>query len=167
MQVPQDEIDRVVKSRLGRWQQHPDWEDIYQEGRIAAWRAVQAKGRPHGWKTLADRAAGRALCDFLRSARNRLRQYGQRHSPVVQHEPLPDELEVADFAAAVIDRVAFQQRLAELTAAQRAVVLLHLGQGLTLQETARRLGISRNSAKERLNGALRRCRCRMEEEQGG
>jgi len=154
--VPQAEIDRVVKARLSRWQRHPDWEDIYQEGRIAAWQAVQGRRDPDHWKALADRAAGFALAGFLRSPANRERKFGKQGQPVAEMLPLSSELPAPDFAPGVIERLAFEEWRDRLTVPQRQVVDLHLREGLTLQETARRLSISRNTAKERLYWALRK-----------
>jgi len=163
MEVPLAEIDRVVKARLGRWRNHPDWEDIFQVGRIEAWRAVQGRRCPEQWKPLAARAAVFALWGFLRSSGHWHRRHTRRGIPCPELLPLSGELPVEDFAPALLERIDFEAWAAGLSVPQRQVVKLHLVEGLTLQETARRLGIARNSAQERLRWALKRRRALLEE----
>jgi DNA-directed RNA polymerase specialized sigma24 family protein len=54
---------------------HPDWDDLEQEATIAAWRA-QARYPEAGEgrrRALAQGAARKAACEFIRSNRNRMR----------------------------------------------------------------------------------------------
>ena len=103
------------------------------------------------------RIASNILADHIRSARRKRS---------VSHEPLSDT--VAEASPGPEDRLLSRDQLmrleraiAELPQRQREVIMLHKFDGLSYQEIAARLGISKNTVMVHMMRALAHCRDKL------
>ncbi len=102
---------------------------------------------------------------FLRSVVNRATRLAAREARIVPWEDAADALGVTDDGATLDEQlealetgVAIWQALAQLTAEQRAVIVLRYYLGLSEAEMADRLATPPGTIKSRLNSAKRRLR---------
>jgi RNA polymerase sigma-70 factor (ECF subfamily) len=136
-------------------------EDIVQTALERAWRSRH---------TLVDDARLRPWLDRIvvreaaRERRSRLSWLGRLIGPPTVTEIEGPHRELVDASAARFpERLALRQALDRLSVAQRAVVVLHLHAGYTLDETAEMLGIPRETVRSRLRIARDRLRHALEE----
>lgn len=85
----------------------------------------------------------------------------------VPTERLPEPADPRDFTDEVGSRHALRQALGALSKRQRAVIVLHYFEGLTLMQCADALGCSLSTVKTQLGRALKRLRVQAEIEKTG
>lgn len=129
---------RLAYGRLGDW---AEAEDVVQESALALWRRLD-KGDIDEPEAYAARAVWQ----------NALRRRGRRKDWVALEDS--EEAGVAAEIDAWIETLAMEDALAQLPAAQQAVVRLRYYTGLTLKETAATLAIGLNTAASRCRYAL-------------
>ncbi|HSK93998.1 MAG TPA: sigma-70 family RNA polymerase sigma factor [Candidatus Angelobacter sp.] len=124
-----------------------DASDLVQESFVTAWRELPKLRDPEAFP-----AWMRRIC--INRCRNHLRARGRRHASL---DELPRDAERdprPDFRDQVHDRSLLAGYFGRLNADQRAMVVLHYGRGLTINEAADALGIRTGTAKSRLNAGL-------------
>lgn len=149
-----DEVWRYVNRRVGSWS---DAEDLVSETFLRALRGIGGfRERPGGgfiaWLTTI---AANLVRDFYTSSASRARSRTvglQEHMLAPDSDPRVDPCEVAlvNDALDVID-VAMEW----LTDGQRACVRMRYLQGLSVEETARRLGLNESATKALAYRAMR------------
>lgn len=84
-------LEQTVGWKVAAWTGHPDFDDLKQEARIAAWQAVEearAQGKTLAVNTVAGRAAHWKALDFLRSRQATRRVLRPGQTPGVTFVPL-------------------------------------------------------------------------------
>ena len=122
-------------------------EDAAQQALVEIWRTLPKLRDPARFDGWSYRILVHAC---YREAKRYRRSFGQE--PGEQAAIGPDEM------AAVNDRDQIERGFARLSVDHRAVVVLHYYLDLTIEDTARVLGISPGTAKSRLNRAMTRMR---------
>ncbi len=122
-------------------------EDATQAALVEIWRTLPKLRDPAKFDGWAYRVLVHAC---YREAKRYRRSFGV--------EPGERELAGPDQLAAVNDRDQIERGFARLSVDQRAVVVLHYFADLTIEDTARALGISPGTAKSRLSRAMKRMR---------
>jgi RNA polymerase sigma factor (sigma-70 family) len=122
-------------------------EDAAQQALVEIWRTLPKLRDPARFDGWAHRILVHAC---YREAKRYRRSHGRE--PGEQQAVGPDEM------AAVNDRDQIERGFARLSVDHRAVVVLHYYLDLTIEDTARVLGISPGTAKSRLNRAMARMR---------
>jgi DNA-directed RNA polymerase specialized sigma24 family protein len=65
--VTEQDVERLINYKLERFRTHPEWPDIQQEARIAAWKALEkTRGEPWAPSTVVCKAAAWAAAEYLR-----------------------------------------------------------------------------------------------------
>jgi len=141
----QTSLSRYISGLVG----HLAAEDVLQEVFVKIWQNLRWLHQPELFRHWAYRIASRACYRHLK----RTRQWSDRldEAAVVEDLPAPASFRI-DFLAgldALLDRV---------SAASRAVLLLHYVEDLSIEETAAILDISVGTAKSRLAYGLARLR---------
>ncbi|MGH7611052.1 MAG: RNA polymerase sigma factor [Candidatus Dormibacteria bacterium] len=117
-------------------------EDCVQEALLSAWRArarLRDPGAERGW----------LMTIVANAARSMLRRRVPVPTDAIPQEPAPGDA-FAELALAADLRRA----LALLTSEQREVIVLRVYLDLSVEETARTLGVAEGTVKSRLNRAL-------------
>ena len=131
-------------------------EDIVQAALERAWRSrgtLRADDRLRAW---LDRIVVR---EAARERRTRLRWLGRvTRPPVVAELPVATELVIDPAAARFTDRAVIRIAFAGLRRDQRAVVVLTMHAGYSIDEAAGLLGIPRDTVRSRLRSARERLR---------
>jgi len=122
-------------------------EDATQTALVEIWRTLPKLRDPARFDGWAYRVLVHAC---YREAKRYRRSFGV--------EPGEQETSGPDQMAAVNDRDQIERGFARLSVDQRAVVVLHYFADLTIDDTARVLGISPGTAKSRLGRAMKRMR---------
>jgi RNA polymerase sigma-70 factor (ECF subfamily) len=126
-------------------------EDVVQETFIRAWRNADTLTSSYGSvRCWLFRVAHNLVIDGYRSASCR--------PTVADPEAVPPLVEPSDYVEQVLSKITVQQILENLPPAQRSVMTLVFGRGLTIVEAARVLGVPVGTAKSRVFYALRRLR---------
>jgi RNA polymerase sigma-70 factor (ECF subfamily) len=135
-------------------------EDIVQAALERAWRSRGALREDASLGPWLDRIVVR---EAAREQRWRLAWLGRLFRPPTVSE-IPDlGFDLVDREATGFpDRAALRSVFDQLSPAHRAVVVLHLHRGYTVDETAELLGIPRETAKSRLRVARERLRIALE-----
>jgi RNA polymerase sigma-70 factor (ECF subfamily) len=126
-------------------------EDATQTALVEIWRTLPKLRDPARFDGWAYRVLVHAC---YREAKRYQRSFGI--------EPGRQELASPDHLGAVNDRDQIERGFAWLSVDQRAVVVLHYFADLTIDDTARALGISPGTAKSRLSRAMKRMRTTLE-----
>ena len=123
-------------------------EDIVQTALERAWRSRGALRDGDRLRPWLDRIVVR---EAAREKRSRLTWLGRIfRTPAVREIDVP-EPDIVDRAASRFpERFALRAAFAELSAGQRAVMVLHLDAGHSIDETAELLGIPRETVRSRL-----------------
>ena len=131
-------------------------EDIVQTALERAWRSrasLQDDARLRPW---LDRVVVR---EAARERRTRLTWLSRLIRPPVVGELSPVHAQIEDRSAGGFpERSALRAAIEGLTVAQRAVVVLHLHAGYTVDETAAALGVPRETVRSRLRVAREQLR---------
>jgi RNA polymerase sigma-70 factor, ECF subfamily len=131
-------------------------EDIVQTALERAWRSRRSLHDDARMRPWLDRIV---VHEAARERRSRLTWLGRLFPPSTVTEIRSPGRDPVDRAAGRFpERFALRQALAGLSAAQRAVVVLHLHAGYTLDETAGLLGIPRETVRSRLRVAREQLR---------
>lgn len=128
-------------------------EDATQAALVEIWRTLPKLRDPGRFDAWAYRVLVHAC---YREAGRYRRSFGV--------EPGERELAGPDEMAAVNDRDQLERGFARLSVDHRAVMVLHYFADLTIEDTARALGISTGTAKSRLNRAMKRMRVALRAE---
>jgi RNA polymerase sigma-70 factor (ECF subfamily) len=126
--------------------------DALQVALVRIWRDLPSLREPERLEAWAYRLLVRACQDELRKRRGR---------PPVLHI-LPDDGAVDHSIVSVADRDQLERAFRNLSAEQRAVVVLHYYRDLTLGEIADALGIPIGTVRSRLHYARRSMRAAIE-----
>ena len=136
-------------------------EDIVQTALERAWRSRQALWPDADLRPWLDRIVVREAARERRSRLTRLSRLIRPPTITEIAQPIP---EVVDQAASRFpERSAVRDALAGLSAAHRAVVVLHLHSGYSVDETALMLGIPRETVRSRLRVAREHLRYALQE----
>lgn len=127
-------------------------EDAVQEALVRCWRDLPALRDPAKFDGWLQRILMRAITDEFRRDRRQLAVI-----TVLRLEPLS-----ADLSDGVAVREQLDRGFARLTVDHRAVIVLRLYLGLSLEETAITLGIPAGTAKSRLHYGLDAMRLALE-----
>ena len=127
-------------------------EDAVQEALVRCWRDLPSLRDAHKFDGWLQRILMRAITDEFRSDRRQLAII-----TVLRLEPLS-----GDVADGVAVREQLDRGFARLTVDHRAVIVLRLYLGLSLEETAITLGIPVGTAKSRLHYGLDAMRLALE-----
>jgi len=131
-------------------------EDIVQTALERAWRSRRSINDDARLRPWLDRIVVR---EAARERRSRLLWFGRlMRPPNVTEIEAPQRDHVDETAGRFPERFALRHALASLSVAQRAVVVLHLHAGYTLDETAEVLGIPRETVRSRLRVAREQLR---------
>lgn len=131
-------------------------EDIVQTALERAWRSRGSIADDARMRPWLDRIVVR---EAARERRTRLIWLDRLiHPPTVTEIGVPERDRVDEAAGRFPERFVLRQALAGLSLAQRAVVVLHLHAGYTLDETAGILGIPRETVRSRLRVAREQLR---------
>jgi RNA polymerase sigma-70 factor (ECF subfamily) len=123
-------------------------EDIVQTALERAWRSRAGLRDDDRLRPWLDRIVVR---EAAREKRSRLTWIGRIfRTPAVREIDLPEPDIVDRGASRFPERSALRSAFAELGAGQRAVLVLHLDAGYTIDETAELLGIARETVRSRL-----------------
>jgi len=133
---------------------HAGADDVVQETLLRAWRTprilAQDPGETRAWLFTVAR---NLVIDEYRSAR-------RRHEHTAGEPP---ERAVNDHADALFETLLLEEALGELSLDHRAVLVHSYYGGLSLAETAARLGIPEGTVKSRLHYGLRALRLVLQE----
>jgi RNA polymerase sigma-70 factor, ECF subfamily len=136
-------------------------EDIVQTALERAWRSRHALWADAELRPWLDRIVVR---EAARERRTRLTRLSRLIRPPTVLEIAPAGREVVDHAASRFpERSAVRDALAGLSAAHRAVVVLHLHAGYSVDEVATILGIPRETVRSRLRVAREHLRHALQE----
>ena len=139
-------------------------EDIVQTALERAWRSRRSLLDDARLRPWLDRIVVR---EAARERRSHLSWLGRLIDPPTVTEIQEPHRELVDGTAARFpERLALRQALDRLSVAQRAVVVLHLHAGYTLDETAEMLGVPRETVRSRLRTARDQLRHALEEGMG-
>ena len=127
-------------------------EDAVQETLVRCWRDLPALRDPAKFDAWLPRLLMRAITDEFRSGRRR-----RAAVTLLRIEP-----STADASADVATREALDRGFGRLTVDHRAVIVLRLYLGLSIEETAVTLGIPVGTAKSRLHYATDAMRVALE-----
>lgn len=147
-------LQRVAGFHLAAWRQHPDYEDLVQEAVVGAWIAWRKAEGAHPIAAFLKLAARWRGIDWLRH-RTLLGRRGQRQA--LECVLLPEVTVEPDYptaAAQAEQRQVWARVMSRLSRRDQSVVALVIGEGLTYDEAARRLQVSRDTVKHVLRRAL-------------
>jgi RNA polymerase sigma-70 factor (ECF subfamily) len=131
-------------------------EDVVQTALERAWRRRTTLRSPDGLRPWLDRIVVR---EAARARRHRLRRLARLFLPRTATASGPYGQDVADRNAShFTERSALRMVVDGLSAPQRAVVVLHLHAGYSVDETAELLGVPRETVRSRLRLARARLR---------
>lgn len=152
------ELRRVVRYALRSWWGHPEYEDLYSEGLLQAWRVLtRSEAARAAWTTIAVKAARYQALEYLRSRRSGLLDWRRGTEP---ERPIPlssligydgepadaDELDALLPTEGGIDaadaRLQWDLVRGRLTKRQRRALFLVVGQEMSLEKAAEQLGCS-------------------------
>jgi RNA polymerase sigma-70 factor (ECF subfamily) len=126
-------------------------EDIVQTALERGWRSRRTLRDDDHLRPWLDRIVVR---EAARERRSRLAWLGRLLPPPTVTEIEVPGHDIVDRAATRFpERAALRLAFSELSAAHRAVVVLHLHEGHSVDETARALGIPRDTVRSRLRAA--------------
>jgi RNA polymerase sigma-70 factor (ECF subfamily) len=134
----QNSLLRYVRGMVGESAS----EDVLQDVFVKIWRNLQSLEMPELFRPWAYRIASRTSFDHLKRQRRRSEQYIDR--AVVEDLPDPG---VSGFPELISGLESFLDRISP---ASRAVLLLHYGEDLSIEEAAAILDIAIGTAKSRL-----------------
>jgi RNA polymerase sigma-70 factor (ECF subfamily) len=136
-------------------------EDIVQTALERAWRSRRTINDPARLRPWLDRIVVR---EAARERRSRLTWLGRLiRPPTIAEIKMPHGDRVDGAAGGLPERLALLQALERLSPPQRAVVVLHLHAGYTLDETAAILGTPRETVRSRLRVARDHLRHALQE----
>ena len=136
-------------------------EDIVQTALERAWRSRRSINDPARLRPWLDRIVVR---EAARERRSRLVWLGRLiRPPTITELEAPHGERVYETAGRLPERLSLLQALAGLSPAQRAVIVLHLHAGYTLDETAEVLGIPHETVRSRLRVARDHLRHALQE----
>lgn len=121
-------------------------EDVVQDTFVRAWRNIRSLRDQEPGPWLMRIATNESISVWRR--RHRFDALAQRFGRLREEKTAPSAESHLDLARA----------LARLSAEQRAVIVLHYYQDLSVEDTARTLGLPPDTVKSRLKVALRRLR---------
>jgi len=155
------DLFRLVAWTLASYRTHPDWDDLFQEGLIRAWRSLAGAVTVAHARTRVVKAARWGADEYLRSGPHRHRERSLTGWDASQ----------PDFAATLVERLDRRRRVALALAAmqprERRLVLLRTQEGLTFQQIAAREGVSLGRVHQIVQRGLARARraaaCSQEE----
>lgn len=167
----EQELCRLVSWRLRGWRQHPDWEDIYSEGLLLAWRSYSgSEGKPHERRiAMATGAARYAYNQWCRRwygqvGNSRVNCEVQRERPEVSLDMLA-EAKIRSFEPRLLNRLEGQwlwKRVAAIcTAREQQIIEALVLKGETQRAAAARLGITRGGLDATYREGVRKCRERL------
>ena len=136
-------------------------EDIVQTALERAWRSRHAVWQDAAIGPWLDRIVVREAARERRARFSRLTRLVR--SPGVAAIDVPGRQPMDQAASRFPERAAVRDALARLTAAHRAVVVLHLHAGYTIDETADILAVPRETVRSRLRVARDQLRHSLEE----
>jgi RNA polymerase sigma-70 factor (ECF subfamily) len=133
----QKSLSRYVRGLVGASAS----EDVLQDVFVKIWRSVKSLERPELLRPWAYRIASRTCFEHLRRERRRSERYDDE---TVEDLPSPGGSGFPELIAGL------EAYLDDVPPASRAVLLLHYGQDLSLDEVAAILNIGIGTAKSRL-----------------
>lgn len=134
----QNSLSRYVRGLVGE----SDSEDVLQDVFVKIWRNVKSLEMPELLRPWAYRIASRTCFEYLKRQRRWSERYD--HEEVVENVPSPSHSEFPEFIAGL------DAFLDHISPASRAVLLLHYGEDLSIEEAAAVLDIGVGTAKSRL-----------------
>ena len=135
-------------------------EDIVQSALERAWRSRRSLQDADRLRPWLDRIVVR---EAAREQRFRLLWAGRLfRSPTVAEIPMPETSVIDHAASRFPERSAMRGAFDDLGPAHRAVLVLHLHAGYTVEETAGLLGIPRETVRSRLRIGRQRLRLALE-----
>jgi RNA polymerase sigma-70 factor (ECF subfamily) len=134
----QDSLSRYVRGLVGQ----PDLEDVLQDVFVKIWRNLKSLTMPELFRPWAYRIASRTCFEYLKRQRRWTEFYDKE--AVVEDLPSPDPSGFPELLAG------FEAFLDHVSPASRAVLLLHYGEDLSIEEAAAILDIGIGTAKSRL-----------------
>ncbi len=149
-----DAVDRLYRVAWRILRDADAAHDATQQALLEAWRDLPSLRDPERWEAWTYRLVVHAAGKQQR----RERGFGARVHLLAPTGETPDG------SAALSDRDALERAFRVLPVEQRAVVVLHHVQGLSLEEVARLLGIPAGTARSRLHVATRRLRAALAED---
>jgi RNA polymerase sigma-70 factor, ECF subfamily len=134
----QDNLFRYVRGLVGEQQA----EDVLQDVFVKLWRNLQWLKQPELFRPWAYRIASRTCFEYLK----RKRCWSEQHdeAAAVEDLPSPGNDGIPELLAGM------EALLDSVSPASRAVLLLHYGQDLAIEDAAAILGIGIGTAKSRL-----------------
>ncbi len=158
-----EDLERLVDYRLRRFRSHEEFQDIRQEGLIAAWQAWQR--RPDlPFSMVVCRQAYWGALEYLRSTRCRQPRRERREIAAPEFLPLADLERFAPAGAEeegfrrIEDQALFRRAWSLLRDRERAAVRLVFGAGLSYAAAARRMGCDHRNVHRLIEQGLDRCR---------
>ncbi|MGD0771385.1 MAG: RNA polymerase sigma factor [Candidatus Solibacter sp.] len=134
----QNSLSRYVRGLVGE----SDSEDVLQDVFVKIWHNVKSLEMPELFRPWAYRIASRTCVEYLKRQRRWSERYD--HEAVVENLPSPS---LSGFPELISGLEAF---LDHVSPASRAVLLLHYGEDLSIEEAAAILDIGIGTAKSRL-----------------
>jgi RNA polymerase sigma-70 factor (ECF subfamily) len=134
----QNSLSRYVRGLVGE----PDSEDVLQDVFVKIWRNVKSLEMPELFRPWAYRIASRTCFEYLKRQRRWTERYD--NEAVVEKLPSPN---LSGFPELIAGLETF---LEHIPPASRAVLLLHYGEDLSIEEAAAILDIGIGTAKSRL-----------------
>ncbi len=172
-----EDLPDLVQAKVHRWRGHPDWDDILAESYYEAWKSYVRTSQTGACPPMAGAMLGaaRGPSQWQRRWRgdkrhcSRLRLQGT----VSLEELAPADYEadecsetpaVASFVPDLVERLWYGwlwERIAAICTPRMVEVLRLVTGGLTMQQVADRLGLSRRGVEYHYYQALARCRERL------
>jgi RNA polymerase sigma-70 factor, ECF subfamily len=134
----QDALSRYIRGMVGE----TGAEDVLQDVFVKIWRNLESLAMPELVRPWAYRIASRTCFEYLK----RQRRWSEQHNGDAAIAVLPAPV----FSEAPQLLAGFEAFLDDVSPASRAVLSLHYGQDLTIEEVAAILDISTGTAKSRL-----------------
>jgi RNA polymerase sigma factor (sigma-70 family) len=144
-----DRVGGVYRTSLAILGRPADAEDATQEALISAWRSIRGLREPDRFDAWFGRIVVNA-CRMTLRKRTRIREIS---SADVVRLPNAEEDGAPDHASNVVDAAAFDRAFERLSVDERAILVLHHHEAVSIADLAARFGIPSGTVKSRLSRA--------------